>query len=124
MARITTTILVLMLLMNGSVTIMAGSGLSEDIGVELAPGISDKMDEVVDRMKDGFSPNVNIVESFVSLAVAGVRLFQVVIEGTYAAPAAFLNLGFPAWFVVPIAAPLYLISTLEALFIALGRESL
>lgn len=123
MARITTTILVVMLLMNGTVTIMAGSGLSEDIGVELAPGISDKMSEVVTEMKRGFSPNVNVVESFVSLAVAGVRLFQVVIEGTYAAPAAFLNLGFPAWFVVPVAAPLYLIATLEALFIALGRQS-
>lgn len=123
MARITTTVLVLLLLMNGTVTIMSGSGLSEDIGVELAPGISDKMDDVVDNMKRGFSPNVNVVQSFVSLAVAGLRLFQIVIEGTYAAPAAFLQLGFPAWFVVPVAAPLYLIATLEALFIALGRQS-
>lgn len=123
MARITTTVLVLLLLMNGTVTIMSGSGLSEDIGVELAPGISDKMDDVVDNMKKGFSPNVNVVQSFVSLAVAGLRLFQIVIEGTYAAPAAFLQLGFPAWFVVPVAAPLYLIATLEALFIALGRQS-
>lgn len=123
MARITTTILVLLLLMNGTVTIMASSGLSEDIGVELAPGITDKMDDVVSEMKKGFSPNTNIVESFVSLAVAGVRLFQVVIEGTYAAPKAFMNLGVPAWFVIPMTAPLYLIATLEAVYIALGRQS-
>jgi len=123
MARITTTILTLLLLMNGSVTIMASSGLSEDVGVEVAPGISDKMDTVVDEMQQGFSPNVNVVESFVSLAVAGVNLFQIVVEGTYAAPAAFMNLGFPAWLVLPLAAPLYLISTLEILYIALGRQS-
>jgi hypothetical protein len=123
MARITTTILVLMLLMNGTVTIMSSSGLSEDIGVELAPGISDKMETVVEEMKKGFSPNANVVESFVSLAIAGVSLFQVVVEGTYAAPSAFMNLGFPAWFVIPISAPLYLLATLEVLYIALGRQS-
>lgn len=124
MARITTTILVLVLLMNGTVTVMSGSGLTEDIGVELAPGVSDKMDSVVSNMKKGFNPNVNVVESFVSLAVAGLGLFQVIIEGTWAAPSAFINLGIPTWFVLPLAAPLYVIATLEAVYIALGRQSL
>lgn len=122
MTRITSTILVVMILANGSVTIMSASGLSEDIGVEVAPGVSDAMDDVVTEMKKGFSPNIGVIESLISMFVAGLRLFQVVVEGVFAAPSMLMNLGFPEWFVIPISAPLYLISTLELLFIATGRD--
>lgn len=122
MTRITSTILVLMLLMNGTVTIMAGSGMTEDVGVELAPGISDSMDTVTTEMKKGFAPDVTVVESLLSMLTAGLNLFQVLVEGLYALPTAFLNLGFPEWIVVPLFAPAYLLSTLELVFIATGRD--
>jgi len=122
MTRITSTILVFMLLMNGTVTVMAGSGMTADLGVELAPGISDSMDNVTSEMKNGFSPDVSVVESLVSMLVAGMNLFKVLVEGLYALPTAFLNLGFPEWIVYPLFAPAYLLSTLEIVFIATGRD--
>lgn len=122
MTRITSTILVLMLLMNGTVTVMAGSGMTADLGVDLAPGISDSMETVTAEMKNGFSPDVSVVESLLSMLVAGLNLFQVLVEGLYALPTAFLNLGFPSWIVYPMFAPAYLLSTLELVFIATGRD--
>lgn len=123
MTRITSTILVFMILLNGGVTIMEASGMSDDIGVTLAPGVDDAMDGVVSEMKKGFSPDVSVIESLISMLVAGGRLFKVVIEGVFAAPAMFMNLGFPEWIVIPLFAPTYLISALELMYIFTGRRT-
>jgi uncharacterized protein (DUF983 family) len=40
----------------------------------------------------------------------------------FAAPVMFMNLGFPEWFVLPVFAPMYLISTLELIYAATGRN--
>lgn len=122
MTRITSTILVFMILINGGVTIMESSGLSDDLGVELAPGVSEAMDNVTERMKQGFQPNIGVVESLINLFLAGLGIFQVVIEAVFAAPSMFMNLGFPDYIVSALFAPAYLISTLEMVFIATGRD--
>lgn len=121
MTRITSTILVFMILMNGTVTVMAGSGLDDDMGVSFAPGVDNEMTNVVDEMKNGFNPNVSVIESLISLFLAAVSVFKVIVQGVYAAPAMFLNFGFPEWIVVPFFAPLYVISTLELVYMATGR---
>lgn len=127
MTRITTTVLVLTLLLNGTATIMEASGLNDDLGVELNTGVDDAMDEVVTEMKKGFSPNVNIVESFISLALAALRVFQVVIEGVFAAPTLINNiLGGSALVETVVAAffaPMYIISTLELIALAIQYET-
>lgn len=122
MTRITSTILVVLILLNGTVTVMEASGLGDDLGVELAPGIDDSMDDVVTQMQEGFSPDASVAESLVSVLFAAGSLFQIVIEGLYAAPAMMLNLGFPSWIVVPFFAPAYLLSTLELVFLLSGRD--
>lgn len=122
MTRITSTILVFLILINGSVTVYEASGLAEDTGVSLAPGIDDRMDDVVTTMQEGFNPGTGVVESLLSVLVAAGQLFLVVIEGITAAPAVFLNVGFPSWIVVPFFAPAYLLSTLELVFLLSGRD--
>lgn len=124
MTRVTTTILIVLVLMNGTVGIMASSGLSDDLGVDLAPGVSSSMDAAVDEAKAGFSADASIIESTISLILSGVRLFQSLVSGVFAGPAMLINLGFPAWAVVPISAPLYIIAALEFIFIATGRDPL
>jgi len=124
MTRVTTTILIVLVLMNGTVGIMAGSGLSDDLGVELAPGVSDSMDAAVDNAKAGFSADASVIESTITLILSGVRLFQTLVKGVFAAPQLFINLGFPAYIVLPIAAPLYIIAALEFIYMATGRDPL
>lgn len=124
MTRITTTIVVFMILLNGSVTIMSASGLSEDLGVSLAPGVESSMDKLVSDMKKGFSPNAGLGETLFTLFVGALRLFRVIVEGLYAAPSMFLNLGFPSWLVIPLFAPLYMLSTLELVYVATGRNTI
>jgi hypothetical protein len=121
MTRISSTVLVFLILMNGGVTVAEGSGLAEDWGVSLAPGVDDAMDSVIEEMKKGFSPDISVVESLLSMVTAGLNLFRVIIEGVFAAPQMFLNLGFPGWAVGPFFAPMYLISTLELLYVATQR---
>jgi hypothetical protein len=124
MTRVTTTILIVLVLMNGTVGIMAGSGLSDDLGVELAPGVSDSMDAAVDNAKAGFSADAGVIESTITLILSGVRLFQTLVKGVFAAPQLFINLGFPAYIVLPVAAPLYIIAALEFIYMATGRDPL
>lgn len=122
MTRITTTLVVVLLLLNGTVTVVEGSGLAEDAGVELAPGISERMESVTDRMQEGFSPNIGVIQSFIALGGAALGFFQVLVEGMFALPTALKNMGLPAFIVDPLFIPLYLISSLEAIYVILGRE--
>lgn len=122
MTRITTTILIFTLLLNATAGVFAASGLAEDIGVEIAPGIGESMDEAESALSD-FDPSVSIVESFLSIAIAAGRLFSAVATGAFALPIALENLGFPGWMVTAIATPLYVISTLEIIAIMSGRAT-
>ena len=122
MTRITSTILVVLILLNGSVTVMEASGLSDDIGVELAPGISDRMESLTETMREGFQPGTGVVESLLSVIIAAGQLFTIVIQATYVVPTAMINIGFPSWLVTAFFAPAYLLSTLELVFLLGGRD--
>lgn len=127
MTRITSTILVMMLLMNGTATIMEASGLNDDLGVQMDTGVDRAMDNLVNDMQKGFSPNVNIIESFVSLALAGTRIFQILVNAVYVAPTLMINIlgggSLVTTIVTVFMAPLYMISTLEIVFLATGRDT-
>lgn len=122
MTRVTTTVLTMMLLLNGSVSIMAASGLSEDLGVNLAPGVTDAMDDVVAEMKKGFSSTGGFGQTLFAMFAAALGIGEVVIQGVFALPQMFLNLGFPNWIVAPFFTPMYLVSTLELIYIGTGRD--
>lgn len=121
MTRITTTLLVFLILANGTVTIMEGSGLSEDIGVDLAPGISDEVTQLTDKAKDGFSATEGLGDTLFTLFSAAFTLVSIFMQSLWALPTMLLNIGFPGWIVGPIVAPLYIISTLEVMYVATGR---
>lgn len=124
MTRVTSTVLVFMLLLNGGVTVMEGSGLSEDLGVTLAPGVDKAMDKVVDNAKDGFTASEGLGDTLFSLFAAAMGTFEVLVQGVFSLPSMLLNLGFPEWFVIPVFAPMYIISTLELIYAASGRSLL
>lgn len=122
MTRITTTVFVFLLLCNGSVAVMAASGMSQDLGVQLAPGISDSMDNAVEQLQAGFSPSAGIGETLFTLFIAGLQIMGIVVDAITATPTMFMNLGFPGWIVMPLFVPMYAISTLELVYVATGRD--
>jgi len=122
MTRITTTLLVILLLMNGSASVMAASGMSEDLGVNLAPGISDTMDDTIQQLREGFSPSAGLGDTLFALFIAALGVGGIVVNAITATPTLLLNLGFPAWIVFPLFAPIYAISTFELIYIATGRD--
>jgi len=122
MSRIGSTILVFLLLLNGMSTVMAASGVNDDLGVTLNPGAEDTMEEITDNAKQGFSPTATVTQSFVGVSLAALNTFQLFIEGlTTAGPVMFINLGFPSWIVLPVFTPMYFIATLELIYIVTGR---
>jgi len=122
MTRVTSTVLVMLLLFNASAVIMEGSGLSDDLGVDLAPGISATLDDTINELRNGFSADAGPGETLFSLFAAGIGVVKILLQGVYAAPTMFLNLGFPTWFVGPVFVPMYLIGTLELVYVATGRD--
>lgn len=114
--RITSVVLVMLLLMNGTVTVMAGSGLTDDLGVELAPGVEQEMDNLIEHVKAGFEPGGGLGDTLFGLFAAAGSAFSLLVTAATSAPAMFSNLGFPDWIVYPFFTPLYLISFLDLIY--------
>lgn len=123
MSRIISSVLVFLILMNGTVTMMTASGLNEDLGVTLAPGIDDSMDNLIESMKDAFDPDAGLGQTLFSLFISAVTVGEIMIKGLAAAPQAFLSMGFPSWIIFPLFAPMYMLSTLYLVYLATGRQS-
>jgi hypothetical protein len=122
MTRVTTTVLVVLLLMNGTVTVMEASGFNDDVGVSLAPGISESMDSAVNNLREGFSPSAGLGDTLFTMFIAALDVANIVVNAITATPQMFLNLGFPSWVVFPLFTPMYAISTLELVYVATGRD--
>lgn len=127
MARITTTVLVVVILLNGVATIMDVSGLSEDLNVNMETGVSHEVEETITDVKDAFNPNIGSVQSLISLALAALGVFEIVISGTLAAPTLVINIlgggTLVETVVTVIFSPMYVISTLELISVSLGTQT-
>lgn len=124
MTRVTTTLLIFLVLMNGAVGIMSSSGLQDDLGVALAPGVTDSVDSAVNTAKDGFTANSGFADTLIALILSALKLFSALIQSVFALPKMLINLGIPSWIVVPVSLPLYIIAALEFVFLATGRDML
>lgn len=122
MSRISTNILIILVLINGSIGIADASGLSEDAGVHLDTGVGDTLDKSIEHAKESFSPGSGGGETLYNLFWSAWNFFKTLIVATYSAPSLFINLGFPEWFVIPIFAPLYIIAVLDLIYAAAGRD--
>jgi len=122
MSRVTTNILVILVLVNSAVGIADASGLTEDTGVELDTGVSESLDAAVDQARTGFSPDSGAGETLFTLFIGAYFFAQAMFQTVFSAPTLLMNLGFPAWFVVPITAPIYIIAMMDLVYIAAGRD--
>jgi hypothetical protein len=100
---------------------MASSGLNDDLGVTVAPGISDTADKAVADLEDSFDPSAGIGETLFSLFLAGLGVIEIVVRSLGALPAMLTNL-LPAFIVLPLIVPLYAISVFELVYVATGRD--
>lgn len=121
MSRITTTILVVLILTNGSASIMIASGLSEDLGVTLAPGMDSTIDETTQALEE-FRTSEGLGDTLFALFSSAGNSLKFVVSGAFALPTMLTNLGFPGWIVVPLFAPAYILGTLEIVSVFTGRD--
>lgn len=124
MTRITTTLLVMVLLLNGAVGVMEASGLANDLGVEFAPGVSDAVQDIKTDAQAGFSVSGGMGETLFSLFASGLGVFKLAVEVVFALPQLLRNLGIPGYVVTFVMVPVYVISLLEFAYVATGRDLL
>lgn len=120
--RMSSAVLIFLLLLNGSAGILVASGLAADMQINPSPGMSEEMDNVVDSARSGFSPNAGIGDTLIAMFIAAISLVSVIVKGVFLAPEMFLNLGFPAWFVLPIFAPMYVVVVYDIIYVGTGRS--
>ena len=121
MTRVTTTLLILLILMNGATTIMAASGLSGQLGVQLDPGGDGRLQAANQTAANESNIDEGPGDTLFSLFTRVGAIFSTITGAVFAAPTMFMNLGFPSWIVVPLFAPVYIISSLEIFAIVTGR---
>lgn len=121
MSRITTTIVIVMVLTNGGVTAMEGSGLTEDLGVTLAPGVNETVDNLTDNLRK-FQTSEGLGDTLFALFASAGAVAELLVEGAFAVPGMLLNLGFPSYVVGPLFAPMYVLGSLEVVSIFTGRR--
>lgn len=122
MTRIGTTLLIVMIIFNSTVAIMAGTGLSEDLGVELAPGVQKNVDNAISQAKSGFSPGGGFGETLFGLFAAAMSTVSLLLQSIFAFPTMLSNIGFPEEVVIPLFAPVYIIILFEIIYAATGRD--
>lgn len=120
--RMSTAVLVFLLLLNGSASIMSASGLTADMGINPSPEMQEEMDNVIGHAQEGFGPNAGIGDTLFAMFGAALSTVNTIVTGIFLAPQMFINLGFPSWFVVPVFAPMYLVVTYDLIFVATGRS--
>lgn len=121
MTRITTTILVIMILVNGGVAAMEASGLSEDLGVTLSPGIDKTLEETTETIRD-FQTSEGLGDTLFALFKSAGNVAKVMVSAVFAAPSMLINIGFPAYLVAFLFGPVYILGTLEMVSIFTGRR--
>jgi hypothetical protein len=123
MTRITTTIMVFLIILNGVSTVMIGSGLADDLGMQLGTGADETVAETQQNASAGFSANQGGGSTLFGLFVSAMGTFNDLIGIVFSAPQMFLNLGFPSWIVLPFFGPMYAVATLELIYVATGRDT-
>lgn len=128
MPRITTTVAVMVLLLNGTAGIMEISGLNDDLGVDQTTGVDHELSKIQEDLDGSFDPDVSVVESFITLAISAGRSFLLAVKSAFLAPQLIINLlgggAFVTGVVAAFATPLYLIATLEIASVVVGNRTI
>lgn len=90
-----------------SSALLAGSGFNAWAGVGYDPGLGGPMDDLHDTAReDPESSVVTDAVNLIGLAIAAIQIIVDMFVWVYLFPFALMNIGFPAWFAIPIGAPI------------------
>ncbi|WP_224332873.1 hypothetical protein [Haloprofundus halobius] len=89
---------------------MSMSGFNEDLGVGHSTGLEEDargLDEDVDSYS---ADRVSDQGSYLGVTVEGAQAVVDGLKWSLALPVALINVGFPAWFAIPLASPVQFVS--------------
>ena len=122
--RISTQIVVYLILMNATAGVLAASGVAADLGIGAQPGGGEQVGFVNDKASpDNINPGGGAGGTLFGLFTSvGATLKQVFVMATVGGPMMLSNLGVPVWLVTFIFAPVYLIAGADLLYVYSGRD--
>jgi len=119
MGRPVTALVVFFVGMNVFAGMMIGMGVDDTLGINTQIGGDSATSSIAN---EDVPSGGGLGSTLFGLFVSGFYFVDALIQGVFAAPSMFVNLGFPGWFVYPIFTPMYIIAALELLFVATGRD--
>jgi len=114
------TVIILMLL-NATPALLAGSGVAADFGVEPSIGGDERIDMANQNMSE-VEPSGGIGDTLFQLFQSVTDPVEAVMNILFAGPSMFNNLGVPSWLTAFIFAPLYLITGGTIIYVLAGRR--
>lgn len=89
-----------------AMAIMSGSGFTAWAGVGYDAGLDNTADNLRDQAtSDVESSTISNALNLLGLAVAAIDIMVETFVWVYLFPLALMNIGFPAWFAVPVGLP-------------------
>lgn len=93
-------------------SMFAGSGFNDELGISRTPGLDDSAEDLDQKADRYEAQSQSESASYLGMSVEAVGAVVEGLKWTFALPVALINLGLPAWFSLPLATPLQLISYL------------
>jgi hypothetical protein len=103
--------------------ILTGSGFTAEAGVGYDVGLSDSADdlrELADQDVEGSV--VQDAVNLIGLAIAAIDIIVQTFVWVFLFPLALINIGFPAWFAVPVGLPVLYINVIGTVSILRGMN--
>lgn len=85
--------------------ILSGSGFNQMVGINYATGLSDAVDNMQSDARGDIEAQSFGGVTLIGLAITAITMFVDTFVLVYLFPFFLLNIGFPAWFSIPVGIP-------------------
>lgn len=117
-----TNILIFLVALNASAVVLAGAGLTGDLGYQPTPGGDDRIEQANQTAGDIDANKGGAFDTFVGAVISAASTLTTVFGVVTAGPQMLINLGAPAFVIYPLATPLYILVGVDLLQVISGRD--
>jgi|APHM01.1.fsa_nt_gi hypothetical protein len=117
-----TNILIFLVALNGAALALGGAGLTADAGFAPTPGGGDQIESANQTAGNIEADKGGAFDTFVGAVISAGSALTSIFSAVTAGPQMLMNLGAPAFVIVPLAAPLYILVGIDLLQVISGRD--
>jgi len=117
-----TNILIFLVALNASAVVVGAVGLGADLGYQPTIGGDAKIETANESAANAEAQSDSAFDTFVGAVISAASTITTILGVVTAGPQMLINLGVPAFIVLPLATPLYILVGIDILQIISGRD--